>query len=770
MKLTTALRAWRRRAAAWLDGHVSVQHKLALLLVALALPLAGCAAAYWITTERLTGEGKRELAAIAYLDAVWPAYATAARQPDEPLSPSLRQHWRQAAAREAGKFGTSAAASRFSAAVESHPDQIIADGGALMDAIVYGARISGGDTPASAAGLAMLTWVLPDQVAASDGLSKAMASADAQARLRAAGAYDAALYNFLAAANRAESLFKNHVSGRDVTKADAAAIAAVTHVSDLTRLYAADGLTDSAGATAFTAAQAASIAEMEKAWSIWVKAVRAQVDTDVQALSTGRRAGAAIWLTLLGLNAWLAIALARSIVRPQRALVENMNRLIAGDTSISVPYRRYANDIGDAARAIDVFRKTLVERKALQNDLEEGRRALELRVRERTQALEAANAAKTNFVATLSHEIRTPLNGVLGMAAALERTPLNGEQREMLKVITTSGDALVRLLNNAIDISRIESGKAELELGPFDLAEMVEHAASLYRETAQGKTLWLDVAIAPEAQVIYRGDAMRLRQIVQNFVSNAVKFTDRGGVSVSVSCGRIDGARTTLIFEVADTGIGLSGDPNRLFESYHQGGPSAARRRGGAGLGLWISRDLATLMGGTVDARTREGGGAVFRLTVPLERLERAPSAPAAAPLDAPRGLRALAADDNAVNLLVLRTLLEQLGVQADFVSGGRDALEAARTLPYDLLILDIRMPDLDGLAVTRAVRAGDGPNRQTPIIAVSGDAMPEQVAKHFAAGVNAHVAKPIQVSALVNAIAQVTARAEPEAMRDAAG
>src|SRR5262249_37407966 len=153
-------------------------------------------------------------------------------------------------------------------------------------------------------------------------------------------------------------------------------------------------------------------------------------------------------------------------------------------------------------------------------------------------------------------------------------------------------------------------------------------------------------------------------------------------------------------------------------------------------------KDLALLMGGRVDARVREGGGAVFRLTVPLERLEQPQAVATEAPTAAPKGLRALAADDNAVNLLVLRTLLEQVGVAADCVSGGRDALEAAQTLPYALLILDIRMPDLDGMAVTRAVRTGDGPNRTTPIIAVSGDAMPEQVAKHLAAGVNAHVAK----------------------------
>lgn len=753
MRLTVALRAWRRRAAAWLDGRVSVQHKLALLLVALALPLAGCATAYWITTERLTSQGKRELAAIAFLDAMWPAYAAAARAPGEPLSPALRERWAQEAKRQAGNFETAAALTRFSTAVENHSERVLSDGAALIDAIVYGAGIDG-DSPASAAGLAMLTWALPDQVAASDSLARGMSSADARTRLRSAGAYDAEFCNFIGAANRAETLFKKSAYARDIAKADAAALAALTHVSDLTKLYAADGFSDAATAAEFAAAQTDSIVAMDKAWTVWITAAGAQINADVAAMSTGRRAGAVIWLALLGLNAWLALAIARSIVRPQRALVENMNRLTAGDTSISVPYRRYANDLGDTARAVEMFRKTLVERKALQHDLEEGRRALELRVGERTQALEAANAAKTNFVATLSHEIRTPLNGMLGMASALERTPLNGEQRSMLKVITTSGDVLVQLLNDAIDMSRIESGKAELELSPFDLAEVVEQATSLYRETAKSKKLWLEVVIAPEAAGVYRGDAMRLRQILQNFTSNAVKFTDRGGVSVSVSRAVVNG--TTLVFEVADTGIGLTGNLDRLFGRYDQGALPPALRRGGSGLGLAICRDLATLMGGAVDARRRESGGSVFRLTLPLEQLDRSSVGEISQEAEA-HGLRALVADDNAVNLLVLRTLLEQLGVEADCVSGGRDALEAAITLPYDLLILDIRMPDLDGLAVTRAVRTNDGPNRNAPIIAVSGDAMPEQVAKHFAAGVNAHVAKPIQVSALVNAIAQVT-------------
>jgi signal transduction histidine kinase/ActR/RegA family two-component response regulator len=765
MRVVAGLRAWRRRAAAWFEGHVGVPHKIALLMVALSAPLAAAGTFYWLTTERLTAKSRHNIEALAILESAWPAYVAAARAPETPIRPEIVAAWRKIADARAGQFHTGAQMARFTASLEAHPDRVVADGAALIASVATNAPLSGGESRATSASLEMLTDALPEQVLAADRLARIMATGDAAARLRASGAFDSAFGELIEAKHGVDGAV---AASAALTADTEAALATAARLSDLTRVYAGPGFPDEEAAETFAAAGSDAINTMDRAWRAWATFARTQMAADVSGISSGRRAGAAAWLALIGLNAWLAIALARSIVRPQRALIDAMHRLAAGDAAAPIPYRRYSNETGATARTLELLRKTMIERRALESALEEERRVLERRVAERTRALENANSAKTNFVATLSHEIRTPLNGVLGMAAALERTPLNGQQREMVKVVTASGDVLVRLLNNAIDISRIESGKAELDLAPFDLGEMVEFAASLYREAAGAKKLWLDVAIAPEAAGTYRGDGVRLRQIVQNFVSNAVKFTDRGGVSVEVYCTERPDGLTELVFDIADTGIGLDGDPGHLFERYDQGELSPARRFGGSGLGLAISKDLATLMGGAVFARSREGGGAVFSLTIALARLAAAPPVPAPAqePLLAPRGLRALAADDNAVNLLVLRTLLEQLGVHADFVTGGRDALEAALALPYDLLILDIRMPDLDGLAVTRAVRGSDGPNRNTPVIAVSGDAMPEQIAKHFAAGVNAHVAKPIQVSALVNAIAQVVAREEPEETR----
>jgi signal transduction histidine kinase/AmiR/NasT family two-component response regulator len=499
-------------------------------------------------------------------------------------------------------------------------------------------------------------------------------------------------------------------------------------------------------------------------WRDSARIRRISIESRIARISERRRTMFAVWMSLLGLNALLAIALAQSIVRPQRALADAMNRLSHGDTASEPPFQSYRNEIGEMARAVGVFRQTLVERDALERDLQAERKVLERRVAERTQALEAANSAKTNFVASLSHEIRTPLNGVLGMAAALERTPLNAQQRDMVKILTASGDVLLRLLNNAIDISRIESGKAELDVAPFDLKELMDFAVSLYRAQAEAKGLWLDLAIAPDAAGAYRGDAVRIRQVVQNFVSNAVKFTERGGVSVSVAkIARQDG-RFALRFEVNDTGIGLPAKPERLFQTFTQGDRTVARRFGGAGLGLAICKEIAALMGGELSARPRAGGGSTFRFDAPLERIARmADEVPP--PVQTLRGLRTLVVDDNPMNRLVLQALLRQFGVEPEMAHGGREALEAADAGPYDLILLDVRMPDLDGLAVARAIRARPGPNRTTPIIALSGESAREEIERHIAAGMNGHVSKPIQVEALLAAIGAAVA-AEGERRR----
>jgi CheY-like chemotaxis protein len=325
---------------------------------------------------------------------------------------------------------------------------------------------------------------------------------------------------------------------------------------------------------------------------------------------------------------------------------------------------------------------------------------------------------------------------------------------------------LLHLLNSAIDIARIEAGEFELEIAPFDLRAMVDAAACLYRPSALAKGLWFDVAIAPEALGTYRGDVVRLCQILQNFVANAVKFTESGGVAVKVA--RLDehGERVRLRFDVVDTGVGLGSDAERLFRRYEQG--QSSRRREGAGLGLAICRELATMMDAAVRARPH-GGGASFELEISLDRAAAA-LAPAAAPYRPLAGARILAVEDNEMNRVVLKTLLEQAGLTVELAEDGAQAVEAARVRAFDAIVMDVHMPRLDGLTAARMIRSASGPNQRVPIVALTADAAPAHVRACLDAGMTGHVAKPIAVDALFAALAEALAQSPQTAHSRAAG
>lgn len=382
------------------------------------------------------------------------------------------------------------------------------------------------------------------------------------------------------------------------------------------------------------------------------------------------------------------------------------------------------------------------------------------------------NDAKREFLATVSHEIRTPLNGVLGMAEAMAGDRLSPAQAERLDVVRRSGHALQMLLNDMLDLSKIEAGKLELEIGAFDLAQAVTAAAEPFLATALGKGLRLHVDVS-DIRGHFLGDANRTRQIVANLVSNAVKFTEQGEVSVR---GRHVGSDVEL--EVRDTGIGMSPDAlDRVFDRFAQADAGVARRYGGTGLGLSICRDLAALMQGRIEATSQAGAGSRFRLILPL--------APAAAPqvigaAQNPLGasadlgaLRILVAEDNPTNQLVLQHLLAALGdVALTIVDDGSAALEAYEREPWDLVLMDINMPVLDGVRATVEIRARETETGRprVPILALTANAMSHQVAGYLAAGLDGVVAKPVSAEQLFTAITAAIAREEkPEPARASA-
>ncbi|MFY8208113.1 MAG: ATP-binding protein [Caulobacter sp.] len=405
----------------------------------------------------------------------------------------------------------------------------------------------------------------------------------------------------------------------------------------------------------------------------------------------------------------------------------------------------------------------------LERELTENRR-LRTEAQALALAAEKANRAKSEFLATMSHEIRTPLNGVLGMAQIMASGELQVDQRRRLETITASGQSLLSLINTILDVSRIEDGKMEIVEAPFDLTAQMNTLSLLYGGLARDKHLDFSLEVSPTVAGWRQGDGERLRQVLSNLISNAIKFTDSGAVRVT-----LDGDDQGLVARVLDTGVGIpEAQRERLFTKFAQLDSSSTRRVGGSGLGLAICKSLAELMGGEIRFLAPAEGGACFELTLPMARIDpppavAAPPAPALAPASADEDAapRILVVDDNQTNRAVLLTLLGHLGADAHFAVDGRDAVAMWEQDRWDVILMDIHMPEMDGLQACQVIREGErqGGRVRTPVVAVTASVLPHERSLYVQAGMDAVVPKPVEVPKLLEVLADVLADPDEAAM-----
>ena len=396
-------------------------------------------------------------------------------------------------------------------------------------------------------------------------------------------------------------------------------------------------------------------------------------------------------------------------------------------------------------------------------DVTDFRRATEVLAQARDSA-EAANRAKSEFLANVSHELRTPLNGVIGIAQVLARTPLSDKQQEMVETIRSSGVTLDAMVSDIIDLARLESGKLTSANETFDLAETIQAVAAPHALHARKKKVRFSVDVALGVAGLVRGDPVQLRQILANLLSNAVKFTDSGEVRLTAA--RPQAGGDEMIFEVHDTGVGFDAAMKaNIFERFHQADGSSTRRHGGTGLGLAISKQAAQLLGGDLDCDSTPGEGSVFRLALNLPSADAAQAAADIAkdsgpvPANEPgHALRVLVVDDHPTNRRVVEMILDQVGCERVSVENGQEALEAYLNDRFDVVLMDIQMPVMDGLTATRTIRLmeREASRPSTPVIILSANAHPEHIEAGKAAGADRHLAKPISAAVLLSTIAEV--------------